>query len=197
MSWFNSDGEDRTIYKVVVNHEEQYSIWPADRENPLGWSDAGKSGTKAECLEYIKEVWTDMRPLSLRRAMEQMELNPPPQASDDGTAPTPQDDLVDRLSVGDHPVEVSLRPEKNIQALKAAIDRGRVLIKFTDTRGGTELGVKLDSENCDLSHANFDNGTGKIHLEGGLTLNYVKVKCLSDIELGTLTGQGRLERLVN
>jgi MbtH protein len=59
-----------TLYKVVVNHEEQYSIWEADRENPLGWSDAGKTGTKEECLAYIKEVWTDMRPLSLRRQME-------------------------------------------------------------------------------------------------------------------------------
>jgi MbtH protein len=64
--------EDTTIYKVVVNHEEQYSIWPADRENALGWNDAGKSGTKAECLAYIKEVWTDMRPLSLRKKMEEM-----------------------------------------------------------------------------------------------------------------------------
>ena len=61
--------EDDTIYKAVVNHEEQYSIWPADRENPLGWKDAGKVGTKAECLAYIKEVWTDMRPLSLRKKM--------------------------------------------------------------------------------------------------------------------------------
>src|ERR1700759_4350770 len=61
--------EDTTIYKVVVNHEEQYSIWPADRENALGWNDAGKQGTKAECLAYIEEVWTDMRPLSLRKKM--------------------------------------------------------------------------------------------------------------------------------
>jgi MbtH protein len=63
--------EDNTIYKVVVNHEEQYSIWPADRENALGWNDAGFSGHKAECLNYIKEVWTDMRPLSLRQKMEE------------------------------------------------------------------------------------------------------------------------------
>ncbi|HEY1404789.1 MAG TPA: MbtH family protein, partial [Pyrinomonadaceae bacterium] len=63
--------EDNTIYKVVVNHEEQYSIWPADRENALGWNDAGKSGTKEECLSHIKEVWTDMRPLSLRKEMEE------------------------------------------------------------------------------------------------------------------------------
>jgi len=61
--------EDTTIYKVVLNHEEQYSIWPADKENALGWSDAGTSGTRAECLAYIKEVWADMRPLSLRKKM--------------------------------------------------------------------------------------------------------------------------------
>ena len=65
------DSEDTQRYKVVVNHEEQYSLWPADRENALGWKDAGKEGTKAECLEYIKQVWTDMRPLSLRKKMEQ------------------------------------------------------------------------------------------------------------------------------
>ena len=67
------DTEDNTIYKVVVNHEEQYSIWPADRENPLGWNDAGKSGSKTECLAYIKGVWTDMRPLSLRKKMAKRE----------------------------------------------------------------------------------------------------------------------------
>ena len=63
--------EDKTVYKVVVNHEEQYSIWPAYRENPLGWRDAGKSGPKEECLAHIKEVWTDMRPLSLRQRMDE------------------------------------------------------------------------------------------------------------------------------
>jgi len=68
----SDDKEDTTIYKVVVNHEEQYSIWPADRENALGWNDAGKSGIKAECLAYIKEVWTDMRPLSLRKRMAEI-----------------------------------------------------------------------------------------------------------------------------
>ncbi|MEH2041212.1 MbtH family protein [Nostoc sp.] len=63
--------EDTITYKVVVNHEEQYSIWPSDRNNALGWKDAGKSGSKTECLAYIKEVWTDMRPLSLRQKMEE------------------------------------------------------------------------------------------------------------------------------
>jgi MbtH protein len=66
-----NEEEDNTIYKVVVNHEEQYSIWPADRENPLGWTDVGKTAPKAECLAYIKEIWTDMRPLSLRKNLEE------------------------------------------------------------------------------------------------------------------------------
>jgi len=61
---------DNTFYKVVINHEEQYSIWPADRLNPPDWSDANKSGTEQECLAYIAEIWTDMRPRSLRKHME-------------------------------------------------------------------------------------------------------------------------------
>ncbi len=70
MAW---DEEDTREYMVVVNHEEQYSIWYVDRELPLGWKEAGFSGTKQECLDYIEEVWTDMRPLSLRKKMEEME----------------------------------------------------------------------------------------------------------------------------
>ena len=69
------DREDTTIYKVVLNHEEQNSIWPADRENALGWNDAGFQGPKAECLAYIEKVWTDMRPLSLRKKMEEAAQN--------------------------------------------------------------------------------------------------------------------------
>jgi MbtH protein len=64
------DRDDTSTYRVVVNHEEQYSIWPADRELPPGWRDAGKQGLKTECLAHIKEVWTDMRPLSLRKQMD-------------------------------------------------------------------------------------------------------------------------------
>ncbi len=67
------DENDDAIYNVVINHEEQYSIWPANRELPLGWNKVGFSGKKSECLDYIEEVWTDMRPLSLRKKMEEME----------------------------------------------------------------------------------------------------------------------------
>jgi MbtH protein len=68
MSSYDED-DDRT-YKVVVNDEEQYSIWIADREPPAGWREVGKQGNKAECLAFIDEVWTDMRPLSLRKRMD-------------------------------------------------------------------------------------------------------------------------------
>jgi MbtH protein len=72
----NGSEDNNRIYKVVVNHEEQYSIWPAEKANALGWRDAGKSGIKDECLAYIKEVWTDMRPLSLRNKMAEATQQP-------------------------------------------------------------------------------------------------------------------------
>ncbi len=193
------DDEDLTTYKVVVNHEEQYSIWPLDRENPLGWEDRGPSGPKAECLAYINEVWTDMRPLSLRKHMEevarQQSENPPPPPPPPRTEPSKPDELVTRLATGTHPVEVGLRPEKSAKEFKAAIDRGYVHIKFTGTKGGTELGVRLDTETSDWSKANFSQATGSVHVEGTLTLNYVKVQCIADLELHTLAGTGYLVRL--
>lgn len=69
MSW----GDEDTTFDVVINHEEQYSIWPSYKEVPAGWRTVGKQGKKAECLTYIDQVWTDMRPLSLRKALEEEE----------------------------------------------------------------------------------------------------------------------------
>lgn len=102
------------------------------------------------------------------------------------------DELVARLSARDHPVEASLRPEKTVKALKECIDRGYVHIKFTETKGGTELGIKLDREASDLNKADFDKETGNVHLVGNLILNYVKVQCVADIDLKTLEGKGYL-----
>ena len=189
----HAEDEDKTIYKVVVNHEEQYSIWPEYKANPLGWNDVGKSGLKAECLAHIKEVWTDMRPLSLRKKMEEMAQNPPPPAPVDTTPKGPS--LVDRLSIGDHKIVVSQRPEPTVKALKEAIDSGYVRVKFTETQGGTELGFKVDADASDLSGANFDEGTGKARVIGGLTLDYVKVRCVAEIDLATLEGVGHLEKV--
>jgi MbtH protein len=65
--------DDGREYRVVTNHEEQYSIWPVDRELPEGWKEEGTRGTKRECLDHIEEVWTDMRPLSVRLSMAESE----------------------------------------------------------------------------------------------------------------------------
>jgi uncharacterized protein YbdZ (MbtH family) len=195
MSWNDTDREDTTIYKVVVNHEEQYSISPAYEDNPLGWRDAGKTGPKAECLAYIKEVWTDMRPLSLRKKMEEFAKNPPPPpAPPDPNAPR-EKSLVERLCEGDHTVEVGLRPEKTVKLFKEAIDRDYVHIKFTQTKGGTELGFRLDRSASNFRDADFENGFGTAHVEGYLTLDYVKVKCVAEIDLNTLAGKGRLVKV--
>ena len=64
------DDDDTQEYSVVINDEEQYSIWFENREIPNGWRAVGRKGSKSECLDYIRDTWTDMRPLSLRRAME-------------------------------------------------------------------------------------------------------------------------------
>jgi len=102
-------------------------------------------------------------------------------------------DLVQRLSTGTHPVEVSLRPEKSLKGFKECLDRGFVHIKFTNTRGGTELGVRLDRNLSNQTTADLEKGSGTIKLVGPLTLNYVKVRCIADVDVATLSGTGKLE----
>ncbi len=189
MSDIEDDGQ---MYRAVVNLEEQYSIWPLHRELPAGWRDAGKEGSKSACLSYIGEVWTDMRPLSLRKHMEEMARNPPPpqplQSADDE-----EPSLVDRLSQGMHPVRFTSRPECTVGALQKAIERGYVHILFPQTRGGTELGVRLESS--DLGAADFEGAAGEIKLVGTLVLDGVRVQCHAQLDLSTLSGQGNLRPL--
>jgi MbtH protein len=90
------DLEQRITYLVVVNHEEQYSIWPDYKTVPNGWRAVGKSGTKKECLDYIGEVWTDMRPLSVRRHME---------AAAAPESNTPMSEPAGALSAPDHKLQ--------------------------------------------------------------------------------------------
>jgi uncharacterized protein YbdZ (MbtH family) len=184
---------DNTTYKVVVNIEEQYSIWSQYKVNPPGWRDAGKLGSQAECLAYINEVWTDMRPLSLRKKMEELGSTPPaPPANANALR---EGSLVERLCEGDHPVEVGLRHERTVTLFKEAIDRNYVHIKFTQTKGGTELAFCLDNGSSDFSNADFENGKGTAHVEGSLTVDYVKVRCIADVDLTTLAGKGRLAKI--
>ncbi len=103
------------------------------------------------------------------------------------------DELLQRLSERDHPIVVSRY--KSAEELKQAIDRGYVLVKFTDTQGGTELGLRLDQAMTNLSGADFGRPTGVAHLVGTLTLNYVKVYCVADVDTATLDGKGHLKIL--
>jgi uncharacterized protein YbdZ (MbtH family) len=184
--------EDNQNYRVVVNHEEQYSIWPDYRDIPPGWSDVGVSGPKQLCLDHIEKVWTDMRPLSLRRKMEELKNAPPPAAEPPAEEPE-QPSLVERLSTGQHPVEISLRPTKDVARFKECLDRGYVHIKFTQTQGGTELGVRLLKDESDFSNADFEGGSGEAKLKGTLTLDFVKVNCFATVKLPDLSGQGYLQ----
>lgn len=101
------------------------------------------------------------------------------------------DELVQRLSEGDHPV--TSQRYRSVEELKQAIDQGYVLVRFTDTRGGTELGVRLDKALTNLSDADWGRSAGTAHLTGNLVLNYIKVRCIADVDLATLQGKGRLE----
>jgi hypothetical protein len=100
-------------------------------------------------------------------------------------------DLVERLAKGDHPVTVG-GPEPSAQRLKEAVERGYVHVKFTDTKGGTDLGVSLDRAASAVDSADFDAGEGMVHIEGTLTLDYVPARCVADLDLATLEGTGHL-----
>ena len=103
-------------------------------------------------------------------------------------------ELVQKLTQ-EQPIVASLRPTPTLDQLKAAVDRKYVLIKFTETRGGTELGIRLDPERSDLSAADFEAGKGRLGIVGELVLDYVPVRFHGHIDLESLAGTGRLEIL--
>jgi hypothetical protein len=103
-------------------------------------------------------------------------------------------DLVERLCQGSHLVEVGLRPEKSAKAFRECLDRGYVHVKFTNTRGGTELGVRVDDRLTSLEDTDFVNPQGTVHLVGTLSLNGIEARCIAEIDLTTLSGIGHLER---
>ena len=194
MSVSTSEMEDSTTYKVVVNHEEQYSIWPERRENPPGWTSPGVTGSKAECLNYIDSVWTDMRPLSLRKAMEEAKATPA-RENRHRESELAEESLPVRLSRGSHPVELALRPEQSLDALLRQVKTGCLPVRFTGTRGGTELSVPLEPSVVQLIGDQIARGETAIQVIGALTLDYTRVRCLADIDVTTFTGSGRLELL--
>jgi uncharacterized protein YbdZ (MbtH family) len=186
------EDDDVRLYKVVVNHEEQYSIWPADRENAPGWRDAGRTGKKADCLGFIEEAWTDMRPLSLRKQMAEAVTGGVEQERPNVPAPHPQgmNPLVARLQEP-QPIEVATHPRPDAIDLRKRVEAGHLFILFEKT--GTKVRVNLTHGSCDLRGADFDAGTGAFTFSGNLVLNYNRVRCHGEIDVATLRGTGRLE----
>ncbi|HRC84356.1 MAG TPA: MbtH domain protein [Thermoanaerobaculia bacterium] len=100
-----------------------------------------------------------------------------------------------KLSKGEHRVIISAVRDNPLAELKAAIDRNFVHVKFTETRGGTELGFRLDPQHSDLSKADFSQGSGEIRLAGNLKLDGVPVRCVAEVDLAKMEGWGHLEIL--
>ena len=181
-------------YVVVVNHEEQYSIWPEGRELPLGWNLTGFAGTKDACLKEIEKIWVDMRPLSLRKKMEEARLEGPSAA-----VPSDEDDaepLVQRLAAGAHPVVVAgvgdRAAAESIERFRHRLERGQVNVLFTGTNGGTELSLRFDPQAVDRSRCDFARRSGSLALAADLNLDGVDVRCEVELSLAELAGTGRL-----
>jgi len=104
-------------------------------------------------------------------------------------------ELAERLSQGDHAITYRPRRDDARTELRAAIERDYVHVLFTGTRGGTEVGFRPDPARSDLSGANWEAGEGSVHLEGELSLDGTPVRCVADLDLGTVEGTGHLEIL--
>lgn len=190
----NENSELESIsYKVVTNHEEQHSIWPAEKAIPLGWKDAGKSGLKSECLEYINKVWTDMRPLSLRKKMKEIGKAKTEDTIQVSENTNKKDSLLTRLSSGEHSIEIDRIEKTDGKDIQKRIKQGYIHIKFPATKGGTVLGITLEEKACKLDNADFERNLGSVYLEGNLILDYVKARCIAEIDLKTKKGLGHLE----
>jgi len=181
-------------YRVVVNDEEQYSIWAEDKELPAGWFAEGMVGSKETCLDHIEKVWTDMRPKSLRERLAAGPLD-----AAEGLLPPddePDDSLVRRLADGSHPVVVAGVGDRgeaeSIERFRQRLDRGHVNVLFPETRGGTELGLRFDPGSVDRSGCDFASRSGRLALAGELNLDGVDVRCEVELSLAELAGTGRL-----
>lgn len=172
-------------YFVVINHEEQYSIWPDDAP-PEGWTVVAGPDSKDACLARIEELWTDMRPKSLREFMAQPEPEPEPQPETE--APL-ESDLPARLAV-EQELHLELF-EPYTRARAAEVLAGEVAhLRFPGTRGGTLLAIKLD----DASRGQTLEGE-RARVSGTLELDFVACECAATIALSDGHGRGALRRL--
>lgn len=179
-------------YAVVRNDEEQYSIWLVGRPVPDGWYEVGVEGTKDECLAHIDRVWTDLRPRSVREHLARIAEQPAPEPDPAETLADQGPDLPTRLQP-EQQVRAVCRPDSSAAALRSALESGYVHLRFTETVGGTELGVAVDPRASDWAAADFSSGTGTVRVVGDLVLDFQPLRCFAEIDLSTLAGRGRVE----
>lgn len=104
-------------------------------------------------------------------------------------------ELPHKLAKGEHKVIISAIRDNPLEEFKAAVERNYVHVKFTETKGGTELGFRLDKEHSDFSKGDLEKGSGEITVAGNLKLDGVPVRCVATVDLGSMEGKGHLEIL--
>jgi len=174
-------------------------VWKPD---PPGWKDEGKKGSKQQCLEHIDKVWTDMRPLSLQKWMQENALPASntfkvtipavTDTTDHFHAAKPPNELVQKLTK-EQPVQVIRYLDSNkpsVEKLRRATEIGYVLVKFTETKGGTELGCNVKNED---SRCKVEWKQNQISIYGRLKLDFTPVLVHATINLDTFTGTGHVE----
>lgn len=178
--------EQAPSYYVVVNHEEQYSIW-ADAEPPAGWRVVTGPRTRDECLTHIEATWTDMRPLSARR--------PPP-----STAPGEPEELgpslVEVLTAREHAMALELLDPDLTEPtarLRERLRHGSIHVSLPDSSPGTLLAVELGEHACRELVSGLDDGRTTLELEGRIVLDGVPLTTRARIDVSTLRGHARFE----
>lgn len=183
------------LYRVVINTEEQYSIWPIFKEIPTGWRAEGKDGAKSECLDYIEEVWTDMRPLSLRKWLKEQdnakfERDPRIVFESSPSSQNMHSPTVNRLLKGTQ--SINLNTITDLDDLIESIKRKYVFVTFTGTQGGTTLGLQLKKDTCRWEKRGFPKNIKKVEIYGTVSLDSCPLVIKAEIDLKSFTGHAEV-----
>ena len=178
--------ETEDLYRVVINDEEQYSIWALWKDIPEGWYEVGVDGTEDKCLSYIEENWKDIRPLSLRKRLKELEDSEQEWEEIEVVEPS----LIDRLISKKTAVEVVADGWSDFVREAA---NGYIHIKFTETNGGTEIGIDIPKiSKSDLEKLKSKNE--KLFVTSSFSLDYVNLEVKIWIDLSDLTGYSVLNK---
>lgn len=172
-------------YNVVVNSEEQYSIWPEKKSLPAGWNFVGFKGSKENCLDHIQVIWTDMRPLSLRKSLEKIgseKLKTVPTAK--------KGNLVEALCQDQHIVLFD-SDILSFKDLEERLGEKFLYLYFPNTKGGTSIGMGVDHYSFEKSGKN----TNQVHILGHFSLDYTNIRCSISVEMGSMKALASMKKI--